>query len=200
MAEHIGHQHILRRDGSTTDSWYAFTCGHCGRDGSALVIAKSQGDTKSLWIQCPTCAKGSVVVNTRVFPDVPFGPKLAGLPDAVDAAYEEARDCMAVAAYTAAEGICRKILMHVAVDKRAAPKLTFAKYISYLESEGFITPPMKNWVDLIRKHGNEANHELEPPDRERAESTVMFTAQLLRSVYEMDHLAKQYQRTPAVTA
>jgi hypothetical protein len=51
---------------------------------------------------------------------------------------------------------------------------------------------MKLWVKLIKDHGNQANHELDPPDKSRAEATVTFTAQLLRSVYEMDHLAKQF--------
>ncbi|GAH97296.1 unnamed protein product, partial [marine sediment metagenome] len=33
-------------------------------------------------------------------------------------------------------------------------------------------------------------------DQNRAESTLMFTAELLRIVYEMEHLAKQY--TPEI--
>lgn len=194
MADYIGHKYIQKPDGSDTESWQRFTCGHCGRDGSAVVVARTipQSETKVVWIQCTTCYKGSVVNSGRIIPTLPFGPKIAGLPAAVSAAYEEARECMAVAAYTSAEGTCRKILMHVAADKGAGENLSFAQYISYLEKQGFVTPPMKPWVDLIRKHGNAANHELEPPDMERAESTVMFTAQLLRSVYEMDYLAQRY--------
>ena len=55
-----------------------------------------------------------------------------------------------------------------------------------------ITPPMKGWVDLIRQHGNKATHSLESPDKKRAESTLMFTAELLRLIYEMEHLSMQY--------
>ena len=51
---------------------------------------------------------------------------------------------------------------------------------------------MKGWVDVIRQHGNKATHELDEPDRNRAESTVMFTAELLRLTCEMEHLAKRY--------
>jgi Domain of unknown function (DUF4145) len=65
-------------------------------------------------------------------------------------------------------------------------------YLGALESAGYITPPMKRWVDLIRKHGNDSTHKLESPDNARAESTVMFTAELLRIIYEMDHMASTY--------
>lgn len=55
---------------------------------------------------------------------------------------------------------------------------------------------MKGWVDLIRTHANEAAHVLKPPSRDRAEGTVWFTSQLLRIVYEMDHLAQQFAPPP----
>jgi hypothetical protein len=55
---------------------------------------------------------------------------------------------------------------------------------------------MKAWVDLIRKRGNLATHELPATDQQRAESTVMFTAELLRLVYEMEHMARRYTSQP----
>jgi hypothetical protein len=39
---------------------------------------------------------------------------------------------------------------------------------------------------------NKAIHELEELEKERAESTVMFTAELLRLIYEMGYTLKQY--------
>ena len=60
-----------------------------------------------------------------------------------------------------------------------------------------MTPPMKEWVKLIKDHGNEAQHLIAAPDRKRAEGTLIFTAQLLRTVYEMGHLAGQFT-TPNV--
>jgi hypothetical protein len=53
---------------------------------------------------------------------------------------------------------------------------------------------MKEWVDLIRQHGNKSTHKLDSPEKERAESTVMFTAELLRLVYEMAFMAKRYMK------
>ena len=51
---------------------------------------------------------------------------------------------------------------------------------------------MRKWVGLIRTRGNEATHELTPVSQERAESTLMFTAELLRLTYEMESMADRY--------
>jgi hypothetical protein len=88
--------------------------------------------------------------------------------------------------------MCRKILMHVAVEKGAVAGDSFLNYITHLEKEGFVTPPMSKWVELIRKHGNKANHELSTPDKKQTESTLMFTAELLRLTYEMESISKRY--------
>ena len=146
-----------------------------------------------MWLWCPSCAGGSVQsLDGQIYPGTAFGPEIEGLPDDVKPAYLEARRCMSVNAHTAAELICRKILMHVAVDKGAKEGQTFEKYITHLADQGYVTPPMQPWVDLIRQHGNQATHKLDEPDKRRAESTVMFAAELLRLVYEMAHLARQY--------
>jgi len=59
---------------------------------------------------------------------------------------------------------------------------------------------MKPWVDLIRKRGNVATHELPATDHDHAIMTLEFTAQLLRLVHEMSHLVGMYvsdSETPA---
>ncbi len=88
-----------------------------------------------------------------------------------------------------------KILIHIAVDKGAKEGENFTAYLSFIESQGYITTPMKGWVGLIRQHGNDATHRLANPDKARAESTVMFTAELLRLVYEMEYIAKNYAKS-----
>jgi hypothetical protein len=123
------------------------------------------------------CHDASVETDTRgIFPGVPFGPALEGLPEDVNEAYEEARRCFSVNAFTASEVLCRKILMHVAVDKGAKEGATVASYIDYLTSQGYVTPPMLDWVKLIKDHGNEVNHRLKFSGRSRAEGTLYFTA------------------------
>ncbi|ELB2184812.1 DUF4145 domain-containing protein [Vibrio parahaemolyticus] len=193
-----GHRSVSRHDGSSEDSWEAYSCGHCGTKVSGAVIASYEwidnfGHTQvNKWLLCPQCVRPSTKFNHYLFPGTQFGPKVQGLPEEVEASYSEARRCMEVNAFTAAELICRKILMHVAVDKGAKEGESFAKYLDYLEKSGYVTPPMKGWVDLIRQHGNKSTHKLESPEKERAQSTVMFTAELLRLVYEMEFMYKQY--------
>lgn len=193
MSTYRGHHGVSRYDGSTPDAWRAFTCGHCGHQVSGAVVALASENGITRWLWCPTCGEGSVETsNGVVHPGSTFGPSIQGLPPEVEAAYGEARSCMSAGAFTGSELLCRKILMHVGVDKGAAEGATFAEYLTHLEAAGFVTPPMKGWVDLIRQHGNLATHRLEVPSRERAEGTLMFTAELLRLTYEMDFMARQY--------
>ena len=191
--EYKGHRSVTKHDGSTENSWYSYTCGHCNTKVSGAVVCAYYAEHTIRWLLCPNCGNGSVLAEDgNVYPGVPFGPNIEGLPENVLKAYKEARNCMSVNTFTSCELICRKILMHVAVEKGAKEGDSFTNYLSYLEEKGFITPPMKNWVDLIRQHGNKATHLLESPDKERAESTIMFTAELLRLIYEMEHISKQY--------
>jgi hypothetical protein len=196
----FGHKQVSKPDGSTPESWQAYVCGHCGNKVSGAVLASvgTNHGTRIVWLQCPACHDASVRSDSgAIHPGAPYGPLLQGLPDTVREAYEEARLCLGVNANTAAEMTCRKILMHVAVDKGAKEGQTFASYIDYLADAGYVTPPMRGWVKLIKDNGNEANHRLPKPDKSRAESTLQFTAQLLRSVYEMAHLAEQYGKAEA---
>jgi hypothetical protein len=159
----------------------------------AVYASQEHGfTTKNQWVLCPGCVKGSVVINGTTFPGVAFGPVLQGLPDDVAAAYEETRGCMKVNAFTAAELLCRKILMHVAVEKSAPEGKTFVFYLEYLEKAGYVTPPMKGWVDTIRTNGNNSTHKIAAPSQDRATSTVMFTAELLRLTYEMQYLSDKF--------
>jgi len=188
---YTGHRFITKPDGSAKDAWFKYECGHCGAKVSGAVIARHEN---IMWLLCPNCGNGSVRDQKgNIHPAVTFGPYITGLPSDIAEAYEEARRSMSVSAFTGAELICRKILMYVAVEKGAKEGESFTFYLDHIEKVGYITPPMKTWVNLIRKHGNIAAHILEKPDRRRAESTLMFTAELLRIVYEMEHLAKQYE-------
>ena len=192
-----GHRGVSRHDGSTPDSWLTYVCGHCNTQVTGAVVstyAYTPGNVTRFvrWLLCPNCVGGSVQSGGEIYPGAAFGPKIEGLPDEIVDAYQEARRCMEVNAYTAAELICRKLLMHIAVEKGADEGDTFAAYLSYLEGQGYVTPPMKRWVDIIRQHGNKATHRLEAPSQERAESTVMFTAELLRLIYEMEHMSNKF--------
>jgi len=189
-----GHNSITKPGPNEALGFWTFRCGHCGDNTTGVVLGHTSTGFGTLrWLQCTTCHEPSVVDSTdRQHPGISFGPDLEGLPVDVAEAYGEARRCLAINADVAAEVMCRKILMHVAVEKGATDGKPFTTYIDYLVKQGYVTPPMLPWVDLIRQNGNNANHRLEPRDRPRAERTLMFTAHLLRSVYEMEHLAQKY--------
>lgn len=190
-----GHNHFLHPEAGQKDGWYTYVCGHCQTKVTGAVAAQFgiAGHEPIRWLQCTSCGNGSVLTaQGSVHPAVLFGPQIEGLPEDVESAYDEARRCMSVGAYTACELMCRKILMHVGVEKDAKEGESFAYYLSYLEDNNFITRHMKVWTNLIKEHGNKSTHRLESPDKTRSESTLMFTAELLRLVYEMTHLAKKY--------
>lgn len=95
-------------------------------------------------------------------------------------------------AFTACTMICRKILLHVAVEKGADADKPFEFCVDYLQGQGYISPSMKPWVDRIRKLGNEGAHDLEAPSSESATSALVFTGELLRTVYEMQYLNAKF--------
>ena len=182
-----------------TDAFYPMTCAKCNRDVHAAVIATYEDEPVVRWLRCPSCGYGAVTNWDVLAPSSMPGEDVDGLPGDVKAAFTEARSCIGVGAYTAGELMCRKILMHIAVDKGASEGKTFAEYLTHLESAGYLTATMKPWVDQIRKNGNVATHEIPTASKERSFATLAFTIQLLRLVYEMAYRASQFTATPQST-
>lgn len=191
-----GYERISQPNLNDRNAYQEYTCGYCGNKVSGIVVAKYNcigGYSSVKWLICTCCGEGSVCTpGGRIFPSTSYGPIIEGLPELIQDAYQEARDCFSVEAFSACELLCRKILMHIAVEKGAKEKESFTSYITFLSDKGYVTPPMKEWVELIREHGGKATHLIEKPDRKRAESTFMFTAELLRLIYEMEHIGKKY--------
>src|SRR5262249_29223813 len=109
-------------------------------------------------------------VFTEQVPAAVIGNPVEHLPADVGALYAEARACTGSRAYTAAVLTCRKILMHVAVEKGAPEGGRFVEYVQFLADQHYISQDSKGWVDYIRKKSNEANHEIELMGREDAEN------------------------------
>jgi hypothetical protein len=59
-----------------------------------------------------------------------------------------------------------------------------------LDSQGYIPPDGKAWVDKIRGKGNEANHEIALMCKDDAILVLRFTEMLLRFVYELPALLR----------
>lgn len=92
---------------------------------------------------------------------------------------------------------CRKLLMHVAVDKGAAAGENFVSYVNYLEQNHFTPPGSRDRVDYIRQAGNEANHEIKTMHQQDAENLITFSAMILQFVYEFGQKIKPPPQPPA---
>jgi hypothetical protein len=113
-----------------------------------------------------------------------LGNSVQHLPDTLNALYDEARRCTAQRCFTAAVLLCRKMLMHIAVEKSAKEGLNFLEYVNFLSDKGYVPPNGKHWVDHIRKKGNEATHEIVLMSASDASELLTFVEMLLRFVYE----------------
>jgi hypothetical protein len=160
----------------------SYTCGYCGEPlASQLGFSGSSG---SIYI-CHFCEKPTYFdIEGRQSPGVPYGDDVADISDAsVKDLYEEARRCTSGNAYTAAVLSCRKLLMHIAVAKGAKAGKNFIEYVDYLADNHYVPPNSRDWVDHIRKKGNEANHEIVIMKPEDAEELLLFIAMLLKFIY-----------------
>jgi hypothetical protein len=125
-----------------------------------------------------------------VYPPAPFGPQIDPLPEDVALAWREAGIAYGVGAFTAAEMMCRKLLMYVAVGEAHSKEgKAFAAYVDDLEKCGLIIAGLKPVVDQIKDRGNEANHGLPASTEDEARQTLKITQHLLIGVYELRGLA-----------
>ena len=161
-----------------------FCCGFCGN-----VVATDKGffnntGRKKVY-PCPYCDNPSFFdENGNQFPGVVPGNNVSHLPKELEAIYNEARRCVSVNAYTAAVLACRKLLMHIAVEKKADPGKAFIYYVEFLADNGYVPPNGKGWVDHIRKKGNEATHEIVLMKKDDAVELISFSEMLLKFIYE----------------
>lgn len=91
------------------------SCWECGRQATGAIVSKPASgagspwkESKVGWLWCNGCGAPAVQTEDEdILPAARFGPHVGGLPDKVEAAYTEARDCMGTNAHTGAELLCR---------------------------------------------------------------------------------------------
>lgn len=179
-----------------------YICGHCGNDitSNKGYYIRHDYETSSanghgyIYI-CHKCNKptffqyDSQVPNSlygKCFNEDIFEDKM------IYELYEEARHCMIVNAYTSVGMCCRKLLMHIAVDCGADVGEKFAFYVNYLDKQNYIPVKCKDWVDIIRDKGNEANHEIVILEEKDAKQLINFIEIIISVIYEMPYQAKIY--------
>ena len=86
--------------------------------------------------------------------------------------------------------------MHIAVNAGANSGASFVEYVDYLVNNHFAPPNSKDWIDKIRSHGNEANHEIVIKKKEDAEEIMTFLEMLLKFIYEFPARAGIETSTP----
>lgn len=170
-----------------------YTCGHisCGREVASNIgwsySNRSRG-VKEGWVYiCPMCHRPTFFDDTEhalQIPGVSFGNNIEHLPEDVGDLYEEIRNATGSAAFTASVLACRKILMHIAVEKGAPEGKNFITYVEYLVDNHYAPPGSKPWVDKIRESGNEANHEIKIMTGDESKELVNFVEMLLKFIYE----------------
>lgn len=167
-----------------------WTCGYCGRSvGGNIGYHRENGKTDKLIYICPHCENPTAFIINESggydqYPGAVYGHEVDGLPRSVAALYGEVRRCIQYTAYTAAVLAMRKLLMHVAVERGAEENRSFVSYIDFLDEKHWIPPSGREWVDAIRKSGNEATHEIVLASEDEAKQLLDFAEMLLRIVYE----------------
>ena len=159
-----------------------FTCGFCGCSVGPSFGYQHGSGCRDIFI-CPTCDQPNYFGEKQT-PSPLLGDKVENVPSEINSLYNEARACTSVNAFTAAVLACRKILMHIAVDKGAPGGERFIEYVEYLSNKGYVPPNGKDWVDHIRNKGNEANHEITIMSKEDALDLITFSEMLLKFIYE----------------
>lgn len=181
---------------SSSELGVSYNCGHCGKiAGPSRYYYLKDGGFKAYIYICPSCNRPTFICQglDEYIPGPTHGNDIEHLPEIVATLYTEARNCIKVNAYTSAVLACRKLLMNVAVTKEAPAGKSFAFYVTFLEENHFVPPDSREWVDHIRKKGNEATHEIPSIGKEDAVELLEFTEMLLRFVYEMPGRMNKYK-------
>ncbi len=138
---------------------------------------------------CPHCDHPTYFYQNQQTPFTNFGEPVKSLPDKVEKLYNEARKCTGCSSYTAAVMVCRKLLMHIVVEKGGDENKEFTYYVDWLQDNGYIPPDGKSWLDRVRTKGNEANHEIMLMAKKDAEELITFLAMLMKFIYEFPSLS-----------
>lgn len=164
-----------------------YVCGFCScnvASSQGYITNPTQSGHQGFIYVCPHCGAPSFVYREKQIPGVAPGNAVAHLPKDIEALYNEARNAVAVNAFTASVLACRKLLMCIAVNHGAEEGKTFIFYVEHLANKGFVPPNGRGWVDHIRKKGNEAAHEIRLMESDDATELISFAEMLLKFIYE----------------
>lgn len=179
---------------------FTYTCGYCGsrvtsERGMSLNTENRAGymgnyASQGVYI-CPNCKYPTFIYEDMQVPGNNYGNSVDHVSKEVEDVYNEARKSFSVAAYTGSILLCRKLLMHVAVDFGADKNKNFFDYVNYLKDNHYVSQNSGEWIDSIRKFGNVATHQIVVNTKEDAEKMIKFCEMLLKMNYEYPALMNQ---------
>ena len=162
---------------------HKFVCGYCNEH-----VASDKGYADQLGRRIYICSHCELPnffsLGGIQVPGIAPGNPVKGLPEDILSLYKEARQCASVSSYTASVMLCRKILMHIAVEKDAEENKSFKDYVDYLKEKHYLPPDSEEWVNHIREKGNEANHEITICTKEDAQNLIRLVEMLTKFIYE----------------
>lgn len=176
----------------------SYDCSFCGNRIASVTgcrATSTQGRVQlafgAIFI-CPHCTNPTYFTGQgHQIPGALFGAVVSGIDEkGIEILYNEARWAYSGASYTAVVLCCRKLLMHLAVTKGAEEGLSFVKYVDFLDSNHFVPPGARSWVDKIRTKGNEANHQIVIMTEPEAQEMLSFCEMLLKILYEFPSKVK----------
>jgi hypothetical protein len=163
----------------------SYVCGYCDHHVGSDRGWWTKTPNQARIYLCSYCSRPTFFdFNQQQYPGPACGNDVGSVPKDVGALYAEARFCATVNSFTSAVLTCRKLLMHIAVEKGAPLNKSFMEYVEYLAVKGYVPPGGEGWVHHIRKKGNEANHEISVMSSADATDLITFSEMLLKFVYE----------------
>jgi hypothetical protein len=171
---------------------HAYRCGWCHNQiASNLGEIATDGNSNvgAIYI-CSHCGEPTYFkifngIKVSQTPGGSYGNPVLHVPEPLNTLYEEARRDYSHNAYTSTVLVCRKILMHVAVDKESTlAGKSFKECVDWLGSSRYTPPGADKWIDKIRKKGNEANHEINIMEQTSAAELITYCEMLLKLIYE----------------
>jgi hypothetical protein len=162
----------------------SYDCGYCKTKISAhYILVGIDGYAQSHYIYlCTSCSKPTYYspADKNQIPAPGIQTMVRNIADPlVKALFEEAANCFKFNAFSSISMLCRKILMHVAVEKGAKENDTFKYYVDFLASNGWVPPNGREWLDKIKKMGNDVNHQIIVSNPDDTLDIFKFTELLL---------------------
>ena len=180
-------------------------CPACGHDATFERIGNlSDFNNGQVWIgqrMCPNPSCYSLLFFIRTtdrilatFPALRIDFEREGIPEKVLSILEETISCHANNCFIAAAIMVRKTLEEICFD-RGAKGSNLKLRIQDIGSKIIIPKELLEGMDELRLLGNDATHFeskiFDKIDKEEVDIAIEFTKEILRAVYQYEHLLKR---------